>query len=435
MPDSRKRFADAAFLVALMLYILVGTIQVPVHGDEFMQMSMARDVFSIVHGDWRQILYAPPVQPDTDAYLRLINGTLNTDMIGVTWLLAGRRVDSLPRIFVWDMPIDWNLARGNVPTDDALHLARWASAICTALGVIPMFLLGWQIRLRSLAYPAALIYALHPVILLNGRRAMMEGSLMLMSLATMYWLVTLIVAEHSANASGYMHRLPLAVRYGVLGLLAGLTLAAKFTGIVVVAAALGGALAAFLARDLSWRPFAWVGFAGLVAALTALALSPAYWSDPVGALRANLGARAELLTRQTSSDPLAYHSPGDRGKALLTEPFLTAPQYYEAPTWAGQINDQIAAYQASAVDGFDWGPIVGTLLTLLALVGLVTVIYDSLHRNLIAWAILIWTGLTILSSLAIPLAWQRYYLPLLLVAIVLAAAGMGRLIVRRADVR
>jgi hypothetical protein len=63
--------------------------------------------------------------------------------------------------------------------------------------------------------------------------------------------------------------------------------------------------------------------------------------------------------------------------------------------------------------------------------GLITLIRDALRRNLIAWAILTWAGATLLLSLAIPLGWQRYYLPLLLVAIVLAATGLGRLIVHR----
>ena len=78
----------------------------------------------------------------------------------------------------------------------------------TALGVIPIFVLGWNLRLRSMAYPAALLYALHPVILLNGRRAMMEGSLILFSLLTMAWLVAIIVAEHSASATGFIKRMP-----------------------------------------------------------------------------------------------------------------------------------------------------------------------------------------------------------------------------------
>src|SRR5512135_1068616 len=124
MPDSRKRSADAAFLIALMLYILVGTARVPIHGDEFMQMAMARDYFYMMRGQWSQIAFTPPVEPDTEQYLRLINGTINKDLIGLVWQIDGRSPETLPGIFAWAMPLDWNRAQGNVPSDDALHVAR-----------------------------------------------------------------------------------------------------------------------------------------------------------------------------------------------------------------------------------------------------------------------------------------------------------------------
>ncbi len=432
MPDSRKRIADGAFLVALILYILAGVTIVPEHGDEFMQMSMARDVFYMAHSQWDRIAFTPPIQPDTEQFLTLINGTINKTLIGLTWMLDGRDPSNLPGIYAWAMPIDWNRQQGNVPTDDALYLARWPSAILAALGVVPIFLLGWQLRLRSLAYPAALMYALHPVILLNGRRAMMEGSLILTTLLTMSWLIAMIIAEHSATASGFVKRLPLAARYTVLGILAGLAVAAKQTGLVVAVAAFLAALAAGLARDRSRRPLAAVGLAGVVALLTWFALNPAYWNNPIGAAQATFAAREQLLAEQSTGAPLAYTNFWQRARALITEPFLTAPQYYESPSWAGLIDNQISAYQQSSIDGWDWGPVIGILLTLLSGIGLLALIYDALHRDLVAWAILIWASLTMLASLAIPLDWQRYYLPLLLVAIVLAAAGLGRLLVRRA---
>ncbi len=431
MPDSRKRIADGAFLLALMIYILAGVTFVPVHGDEFMQMSMARDVFYMARGQWDRIAYTPPVEPDTEQYLRLINGTINKTLIGITWLLSGRNASSLPGIYAWAMPLDWNRQQGNVPSDDLLHLARWPSAILTALGVIPIFLLGWQLRLRSLAYPAALLYALHPVILLNGRRAMMEGSLMLATLLTISWLLAMIIAEHSATANGLVRRLPPLARYVILGVLIGLVVAAKQTGLVVAAAALVAALATGLMRDRSWRPVAAVGLAGVVAVSTWFALNPAYWTDPVGAMRATVTARADLLASQSNGASLAYTTVGQRLQTLITQPFLAPPQFYESPTWAGVIDQQIAAYQQTSVDGWDWGPLVGALLTALAGIGLLALIYDALRRDLVAWAILIWTGATLLASLAIPLAWQRYYLPLLLIAITLAATGLGRLLVRR----
>src|SRR5258708_18340562 len=221
MPDSRKRIADAAFLVALMIYVLAGIGITPPHGDEFMQMAMARDIYYVFGGQWNKLAFAPPLIPDTEEYQRLINGTLNKNLIGVTWMLSGRGADSLPGIYAWGNPYNWNVSQGNVPSDDALHTARWPSALLTALGVLPMFYIGWQIRRRSVAYPSAVLYALHPVILLNGRRAMMEGGLLLFTLLTVAWLIAMIVAEHSAADNRPMKRLPPTVRYAILGALAG----------------------------------------------------------------------------------------------------------------------------------------------------------------------------------------------------------------------
>jgi len=431
MPDSRKRIADATFLLALMIYVLAGTALVPVHGDEFMQMAMARDFFSLMRGDWQQLTVTLPVEPDTLPYLRLINGTINKNLIGVAWAIDGRGADSLPGIFAWAQPLDWNRQHGNVPPDDALQTARWPSALLTALGVIPMFLIGWQLRLRSLAYPAALLYALHPVILLNGRRAMMEGSLMLLTLLCIYWLTALIIAEHSATANGFMRRLSPVVRYGVLGLLIGLVVAAKHTGLVVAGSVIVAALIAASLRERSWRTLAWVVLTVAVGLIVVFILNPAYWTHPIGSLRATLTARVQLLNSQITGSPLAYTSPIQQAQAVITEPFLTPPQFYEAPNWTGLLDNQIAAYQHSSVDGWDWGAVIGWILTILSGIGLLALIYDALHRDLVAWAILIWTAATVAESLAIPLAWQRYYLPLTLVAIVLAAMGLGRLFVRR----
>jgi hypothetical protein len=261
---------------------------------------------------------------------------------------------------------------------------------------------------------------------------MLEGSLMFFTLSTMAWLLALIVSEHSATANGLMSRLSPIVRYSVLGVLAGLAIAAKQTGLAVAGAALLAALATGWARDHSWRPFAWVGYTGIVALIAWFALNPGYWNRPFAALRATIDARAELLNQQVAAGQLAYTSPWQRVQAVITQPFLTPPQYYESDTWSGLINDQITIYQQSAIDGWDWGPIIGVVLTILTGIGLVALCYDALHSDKIAWAILIWTVFTIATSLVVPLAWQRYYLPLMLVAIVLAAEGLGRLLVRRA---
>jgi len=427
MSSSRKRVADAAFLLAVMFYMLVGTANVPQHGDEYMLIAMARDYFTLRQG--QSLAVTPPVQPDTLPYLRIINGTLESQLTGVLMELTGRGVQQLPGIYAWVMPVDWNRAQGNIPPDDLVILARWPSSLLAALGVIPLFLIALRLRLRSVAYPAVLIYALHPAILINGRRAMMEGSLLFFSLLCLFWLIEMIEAEHAANSRSLMHRLPLSARYILLGILLGCVVAAKYTGLVIVGAVFLTLLFITLFRQRSWRPLFHLGLTAIVAGAVWLILNPGYWGNPLATLRATLDARVELLQRQT--DPSISQPLSTRLGALLTQPFLTPPQYYEAPTWANVITTAIADYEHGSVDGWSWDVPVGLILTALSMLGLLALVWDARKGDLLAWAILIWTLAVVTYSLLIPVPWQRYYLPLILVAIILAGVGLGRLLVRQ----
>jgi 4-amino-4-deoxy-L-arabinose transferase-like glycosyltransferase len=287
------------------------------------------------------------------------------------------------------------------------------------VGVIPAFLLAKLLRLGWSAYPATLLYALHPALLVNGRRAMMEGSLTFLTLLTVCWLTQII---KSGQSEGRV-RFP---QYAILGILIGLTVAAKHTGIVVAAAVLVAVLLAGLIRERTIRPLLNVGIAGLFGAVIWLACNPGYWRDPVGTFQAVVAARTELLERQSTGNPTAYTSFGQRVGALLTQPFLTPTQFYEAPTWAGLIDDQIAAYRASGLAGLEWGRLPGIILTILAGAGLLALLSDVLKRDPVAWALLLWLGATGLSLMAVPLDWQRYYLPWLLPVIILTALGLSR---------
>jgi hypothetical protein len=161
------------------------------------------------------------------------------------------------------------------------------------------------------------------------------------------------------------------------------------------------------------------------------ALNPGFWRDPVGALKVSLQIRGDLLESQAEGSPHTYTRGTQRLTALVTAPFLTAPQYFEAPDWQAYVGDQVTAYQASTVNGWDWGPVIGLGMTLLSLLGLGALVVEALRGDLVAWVILAWTGAAVLGSLAIPFAWQRYYLPLMLVYILLASSGLGRLLVHR----
>lgn len=447
MSDRRKIVADVAFLLALMAYLLAGVTLVPPHGDEYMQMSMARDAFYAANGQWDRLTTQLPLQADTEPYLRVINGTISKWMIGLVWLGSGHTEADLPEIYAWGMSHEWNIANGRVPTDAALHLARLPSALLTALGMLPLYWLGWQLRRRSVAYPAVVIYALHPAILLNGRRAMMEGSLLFLTLLVLAWAVAMIRAEHAVPASGaargVVARLSWALRWALLGVGCGLAMSAKHTAILVVIAAPLGVMIANLIRLPTLAVFARqasaVAMAAIVALLSFAALNPGYWRDPLWTAQAVIAARAELLSRQTSDPVLAYADRGQRLAALVIQPYLRPPQYFEAPTWAGLIDAPIATYERTSLDGLVVGEgASSTIMTLLlwaltglAALGMATLAWEASHNNLLTLPIALWIGLTLLGSVGIPLDWGRYYLPLTLAAIVAAAYALGRVLVRR----
>lgn len=108
-------------LLILALYILAGTILVPVHGDEFMQTSMARDFFYLQRSEWAKVAYTPPVYWNSEQYLRLINGTINKTLIGVAWKLSGRNDSTLPGIYNWETALNWNEQYGNTVSGAALR--------------------------------------------------------------------------------------------------------------------------------------------------------------------------------------------------------------------------------------------------------------------------------------------------------------------------
>jgi hypothetical protein len=109
--------------------------------------------------------------------------------------------------------------------------------------------------------------------------------------------------------------------------------------------------------------------------------------------------------------------------ATLTQPFLNQPQYYELSGWRNLISDQIEFYQASPFAGWNPGVVGNAILTMLAGIGLGVLAYEGRNIQPAGWVMLSWIGVTLVETLTIPLNWQRYYLPLILVTVVLSAMG------------
>lgn len=413
-----KRFFDFIWLALLIGFVFA--IPPTFHGDESMYLSMSRDYATlIIDRNPNGLLVYPPYQDDSDEQLRLLNGSVQRYMAGFIWHLAGASVNDLPTRPGWNWQADYeaNAAQGHVPTATVLAAGRLASALCFALSIVAIFALAWLYGGRLPAYFVSAIYALNPILLLNGRRSMQEGSLLLFGILVV--LIAVVISKRRAE-----HKPTPIALWVALAVAGALALVSKQSGMIFA----GGAFGWIFVTENIRRPSKplqttlWlVGAGGLLLALF-VALSPGLWSDPVARFGDSWYSRSYILTMQVTADPNGNFSPLlSRLGHIVTEPFMTPIQHFEVAGWANypQITAAVDRYMASPFSGVQFGVVLGGIVTLLALVG----VLFSLRRGWQA-GVLVWLGLTVASLLVNPLLWQRYFLPLIPVYALLAGIGV-----------
>ncbi|MBN8639265.1 MAG: phospholipid carrier-dependent glycosyltransferase, partial [Anaerolineae bacterium] len=424
-----------------MLYVIAGAALTPFHGDESTQVYMSRDyAYQFLQRDLNLVMFHDPPLSAQEQDLRLLNGTLNKYLIGLAWHLGGFTLDNINQQWDWGGSWDYNQSSNHAPTPALLNVARLPSAIFLALGVPVLFALGWLTGGAWAAVTASLLYALHPALLINGRRAMMEGSL------TFFSLLTVLAGAWWLRRRNWIAAL-------ALGLAAGLTVASKHTGAFTVAAVFGlvGVLALFtsppaplsierggsvlakspLPTERGYRgevesriySVLLILFAALVAALTFYALNPAWWSDPLSRAGDVLRLRQDLLAGQTAT----FGGYADFGAALVgfwNQVFVTPPQYFEVAGWDVYLADQIAAHEGSIWRGLSVGAVMLVPLLLIGVIYLLRKTERSLRVLLGGWALVMLASVLLLT----PIEWQRYYLPAYPPVLLLAALGVAGIV-------
>jgi hypothetical protein len=431
---------DGLWLIGLGLYVIAGYKDVPFHGDESTLIFMSKDYYYLVQQhDLDRVLYRePPVNP-SEQWLRLINGTVGKMAMGVAWDVAGLHASDINNDWDWGMDWQTNAALGHIPPARLLHAARLSSTLLTVISVWAVFgIARLMARNRLAAYAASLIYATTPAVLLDGRRAMMEGSQLCFSGLAVLAAMLILREQARSVRRGRV----LAAWYIAFGVACGFALASKHSTLITV----GVMFAAVALEPVVWprltaavpdrfrhewkRHFAHLTGTAALAALVFLALNPAWWSDPLGMPGRVLDQRRTLLDGQIQGAKAAgqyYASAGDRLAGLVNQTLLAGPQFYEAPYWEAYVGDQAAAYRASGLAGRGGGPIWGALLAVLCVPGVIAVVRH--WRDGPTWVVLVWTGVSALALLILtPFEWQRYYLLLQAPLAVIAGIGAGRIV-------
>lgn len=412
-----KWIGDLVILLALAIYVAIGRDDAPFHGDESSHIYISRDYFYLVHDhNLSRIAYDPTLTNSQEQWERLMTGSVHRMAIGLALDLAGLKVSDLNQDWNWDHPVSWNVA-GNMPGARALEAGRTSSVVLTILSIVAV----WGIALRVtpnriMVWTATLVYGTTPMVLLDGRRAMMEGALLL-SLA-LVGLAALIVIRQQARDN--WSRVGWA--YALLGITAGLALASKpnsaFTvGVMFLVVALAPAWDGLHINPQmhpAWRLPRFrrmlIG-AWALAVATFLLLTPAWWPNVMGVLIRVTTDRVNLIQKQEGEHG-AYGGWGDRAEGLVKQAFYGGPSYYESPLWKNEplVQRQIKEYEADHLAGRMGGPVWGILLGAAFVVGN-AVLLRSARRNAVARLALLWFWVNALGLfLTNPLPWARYYL-------------------------
>src|SRR5579859_3101312 len=265
--------AQSLFTGLLALYVLAGVRAAPFHGDESTIIHKSRDWYLLIQGNLPALLYSPTPPQRAEQELRLLNGVISDDAIGLLSWLGGSTIQTVNE--QWDWGADWtyNFNSGHAPTDAQLFVARMSSALMTVLSVALVFAIARRLGGKGSAYLAAIIYATFPAILLNGRRAMFEGATLLA--ITLVIAIGLIVSQrrNSSSSTSVPTRQANQWLWIAFGLASGFALASKHILVIPIVGVCAAIL--LLARRDLLKALLGCVIAGIVAGLTFLALNPA----------------------------------------------------------------------------------------------------------------------------------------------------------------
>lgn len=412
-----------ALILLVSLYAYWGIVFIPFHPDESTYLFMSRDFWGYGR-NLSSLIWKGDSPPDSAMRYRMIDAPLGRLVIGFGLALRG-----LPPLAVdWDWSKTWdeNRSAGALPTEEQLLAGRFATTSLLPLSLLFTYLYARRLGSETSALLSVVLLGFNALVLLHGRRAMAESPL-LFGIAFALWGML------------YARRFPW---------LSGLALAFAFNAKHSAAALLPiGLLAAAWEEDnpkgSQWR-LSLRGFGCratqmlLVFTLVTLLLNPFLWNNPFQAAQAAFRLRNELLAKQfTDAQAIA---PGkvmttlpERAAGLLIHLFLAPPSFAEYGNYAEETAAAEARYVQIPGHTLLRGRIGGGLMLTLTLAGWLLALLRIRKGHPIQQQAILLLSLGTASQflglvLFVPLAWQRYVIPLTPMVALWSAYFLGSLL-------
>lgn len=410
----RSHWLFILLLIVLSAFYLWGVVKVPFHPDESTYIFMSADFERILTDPLSMVWENEDPLSDVFRY-RLIDAPLTRYLLGL-----GRALIGLPAPAVdWDWSASWeaNQNSGALPNTRMLLIERLAIASLFPLCLLLLYLIGLKLGGRLMGIATILLFSLHPLILLHTRRAMAEGVLIFSVILTLY-------AFTKAGKHAFLTGLAIAVAFN-----------AKHSAILLLPI---GLIAVSWLPHSSPRKFSIIlsnltGYLMGFVLLTIL-LNPFLWRNPITATKEALIQRQNLLNRQLAdikmiSPAQVLETPTERAAVTLAQLFIAPPIFSEVGNYRLQTAQAEVEYLSTPGNDF-WRNSLSAGITLgLTLLGIIAAFRISSSEDFNQQRISILFLLSFLIMVAgiilmMPLAWQRYSIPLIPFVSIFASLGL-----------
>jgi 4-amino-4-deoxy-L-arabinose transferase-like glycosyltransferase len=424
------KFAVAFALFSAYIFFELRTLgEVPFHPDESSWILMSRDFDTqFLAGDTTALAFTPEQNIDAIWSYRLLNAPLAKHIIGFTRWVNGFGADTIPADFLWG--VSWEQNRAALPRADVLWMSRSAMALLNALSALLMFVIGREIGGGIAGACATALFAFDPLMLLHNRRAMAEGALVLFTLSSVLTLIKLAQHLRASKTNS-----PKVITATLAGAMIALAICSKQTAIPLFVCGVLILLIAPSARARRAQTVTLIAFV-IAAAVVWLVLNPIVWAHPLETLQAMLKERNDLSAIQvrieaTNSPQRVLSDVASRVVASARVVFFELPIASESPVYLEQLEPPARAYLAQPINTALRQPLASVILAALFVIGAIRLITSRFDRRArdstkyIAQSVLLLCAVAaeLLVAVAIPLAWQRYFVQLVPLALLVAAFG------------
>lgn len=395
-------------LALLTGFYLWGVAKIPFHPDESTQLYMSAD-FDQLFKNPLNMIWKPENPISQEMRYRQLDAPLTRYLLGF-----GRHLFGVPPLTSdWDWSASWenNQQAGSLPDVQLLLIGRFSVALLFPLALLLLYLIGIAFQGRLLGVIAVFIFGTNALVLLHTRRAMAEGPLVFSLLLALY-LLTL------ADKRPFL-----------AGLAVALAVSAKQSSVILLP--IGIIAACWLpSRNLKRMAMNLGSYLAGFALLTLL-LNPFLWKHPVSASFEALRQRQNLVDRQVASHPQSQvlKFPFERLAVIAAQLSIAPPIFSEVGNYQFETAPQEADYVEIPGHKF-WRspPSAGLLLGFffLGLIAAVRNIFNADHKISRQNFILVLTlfAVFVFTLVAVPLAWQRYYLPMIPIYSLLSGLGV-----------